>query len=208
MRNQLISVVPNPYLHLDDEGNPSHVVAVDPSVNSNRAFVGATLSNAQVVDRVKVGELLSARQYNTWEFTKEPVQLMLTPYYLACIKNGELIPADEATAKVSGKKLEPIGDVLTLASYEAAKDWYNRYGEYPNWYTETTPVVKESTLSLVPNGKYKSDSKSEISDTVALNRQAYKRYARHISIKVMQRLCNPLDASSILVCGSNLTLPD
>lgn len=156
MRHQVISVVPNPYLHLDDEGTPSHIVAVDPSVNPNRAFVGATLSNAQVVDKLKVGELLSARQYNTWEFSKEPVQLMLTPYYLSCLKNGELIPADESTAKISGRKLEPIEDVLTLASYAAAKDWHDRYGVYPSWYTETTPVVKETPLSLVPNGKYKS----------------------------------------------------
>ena len=170
MRNQLISVVPNPYLHLDDEGNPSHVVAVDPSANPNRAFVGATLAGAQVIDKLKVGELLSPRQYNQWEFTKEPVQLMLTPYYLECLKNNELIPADDATAKACGKKFENVDDVLTLSSYSAAKDWYSKYGEYPNWYSETTPVVKETSLTLVPNGRYKSDPKD---DSVALSRQAY-----------------------------------
>lgn len=135
-----IKVLPNPYLHLDENGKPAHVIPVDPTTSTARAFVGAVLSNAEVVDNYPVGELLSARQFNTWTFSQEPVEVLYTQYYRAAVRDGSLICADDSSAKRCEVSFVPVAKAFEQYKAEAANKWKNQYGEFPDWYSPAKPA--------------------------------------------------------------------
>lgn len=148
MRARFLKVLPNPYLHLDDNSEPSAVVAVDPAVNpDNRAFVGAKLSATESLDNYPKHYFLSPRQYNTWEFSKEPVTIEFTAYYRDLIKDQVLIAADETTAKTCGISFADPKKILDEHKATAANQWYAAYGEFPYWYNK--PVAAKSQTEVV-----------------------------------------------------------
>jgi hypothetical protein len=150
MRNLgVIRVLPNPYLHLDDTGTPVHAVAVDPSVNTNRQFVGAVLDQAEVIDNIREGELLSPRQFNTWKFTDEPVSIMLTDYYRNAIQNGELLIADKESAKRVGMEFVEPSEAIKSYRESAAKKWNAAYGEFPSWYSEPPSEKRPASVTQI-----------------------------------------------------------
>lgn len=86
MKERMLSVVSNPYSATDADGLPSGVVVRE----GTDMFVGATLD---VEATEKAG---GKRRYH---FTEVPVQVPLNAYYLRRLKDGDLLPADEETAR-------------------------------------------------------------------------------------------------------------
>lgn len=118
-----IKVYPNKWLALDALGNPCAVVPIDFNEHGQgRKWVGcklaATLTKAAVIEKVgKIEQEVSAAVYDSvWTYADGPVEIPLTGYYVARIKSGDLLIADEESAKTAAV---PYSD--PLAALEAAK---------------------------------------------------------------------------------------
>jgi hypothetical protein len=143
LANQTISVVPNPYTYLDEDGDPCGLVAVDSELQPYPGYVGASTKSVTTLDNYDRGYFLSPRRHVKFEYTLEPVTLQLSNYYKDLVKGGELLAADEATAKLCGIPYVPFRKALKLAADKAAKDCFAAYGLYPEWYTPEPEVAKE-----------------------------------------------------------------
>jgi hypothetical protein len=113
-------VAPNPYLSLDNDGDPcAYVLRVDPSNRGRLVAARRVLVNG----KVKI------------EF-EETASLPLLPAYRRHLQNGELLPADEATAKFAGVPWRPLAEQIryhraqAVARYQAHHD-----GALPAWAT-------------------------------------------------------------------------
>ncbi len=151
MRGNFLKVLPNPWLHLNENAEPCAVVAVDPTVNPNRAFVGASVKSTEVLDNYPKHYFLSPRQYTTWEFSKEPVSIEFSAYYRDLVKDNILVAEDEASAKKCGISFTDPKRILNDAKVAAAKNWFAAYGYYPDWYEE--PVKQVSNPAVVESVK-------------------------------------------------------
>lgn len=131
---QVLRVMPNPFVAFDRDGDPCAVVPRDPDDGGGPLqFVGARLDRErtkklQDFGRSKFGdnerfEIRSAKQSTKYSYmgvasddrglaaqlaTKDPIDLPSTKYYKARLKEGSLIPADEATAKRVGLQFVPV----------------------------------------------------------------------------------------------------
>lgn len=125
MPAKTLRVLPNPYLHLDHEGRPSSAVPVDPGHNPGRAWVGAHLC-VTVLTKDKQG---FATDQDTWfEFDlAEPAEVPNTHYYAHAVRHGQLIAADEATARTVGRKFADPATTLAESKVAAAKRFAAHY---------------------------------------------------------------------------------
>ncbi len=159
---KLLQVVPNPYGILDADGNP---IAVFPCHRGHAPgeFVGATLQmevlepaeTIQVkrkgrggTSRLETVQSRPERSRASFTFTTEPVEVpadgSVGAYYRAGVRSGELIAADQATARACGRRLEPVDVVLARERERAAKAYSAEWGNLPPWAQEETkpaPVV-------------------------------------------------------------------
>ena len=100
-----LRVYPNPYLHIDADGRPVAALPIEPAHNNDTGHrrVGMVLKHALI----SKADRLSPQQdmQETWfEPADElPVTVPETAYYQAAIRDGSVIPADEATSRASSK---------------------------------------------------------------------------------------------------------
>ncbi len=129
-----LRVYANPYQHLDHEGRPANACPCDPDNHTpDRRFVGATIKATKTEEAdPKLGK--EARYDRFFEFTEEKVEIPNTDYYRRAIKSGQLIAADEETAKLcgfyKGEYLDPKA-VLETEKKEALKRFRAERGEDP-----------------------------------------------------------------------------
>lgn len=110
MQNRLL-VLPNPGHTKDHLGRPACAIPADPLEHTSfRRWIGAkpkTSVKRPKVTRMIGGQLttLVEADYDIeWEFSATPVEIPNTGYYRDRLKEGSLLPADEATAKAAGIK--------------------------------------------------------------------------------------------------------
>jgi hypothetical protein len=118
-----IRVLPNPYASLDADGNPNGAFQHE---GVPGAFIGARLVKADPNHREpNVGAMIAGlAKAPLWRFEfddVDPVELDASPHLLYAIRHGELLPADEATARECGLKFVPVGDALAAAKDKACK---------------------------------------------------------------------------------------
>lgn len=119
-----LKVYPNPFSHIDHEGRPAGVVAMEPigdgvTVFDDRRFVGATLK-AKITKKAPLGSAQQNEQDTFFVFADEPSVVHMTPYYVRAIKNGLLIPADEDSARKANVKFADPAQTLYAAREGAA----------------------------------------------------------------------------------------
>ena len=148
MPAKTLSVLPNPYLSFDHEGRPNHHVPWDPDHNPDRGWVGAHLC-AVVHKRDAQG--FATHQDTFVEFDLDtPTMLPATHYYLAHLRSGELIPADEATSKQIGRPFVDPKTVLADAKAKLADRWAAHY-----------PDEDAPTLDVHPIGTHAAKLEAE-----------------------------------------------
>lgn len=126
-----LRVYPNPWHTLDHEGEPCGTVPFDPvHAGTGRRWVGARIASADLENKPKslmqrrtragrVDTLYSEEPIHRirWVFEMdEPTLLPPLPPYLAALRGGELLPADEATARRAGVPFLPREEAMSAAA--------------------------------------------------------------------------------------------
>ncbi len=110
-------VVANPFCSLDSDGDPSGV--------ANRADLRGQLVGALLdLKRSKDGAL-------KYLFSADPVPLPDMQPHRKFLRTGQLLPADEKTAKLCGIEFVPPAVALERAKDRAATEYLAAYGELP-----------------------------------------------------------------------------
>lgn len=136
----VVRVYPNPYCHLDHEGEPQGVYPDDPDISAgDRRWVGATLD----LDRTKVlevfkrddprhGSQVAPAQTTKFRFETAPVMRPMSKHYRDGIRTGCLVAADEVSAKFAGiKDFIPPEKALARERERAIARWVANYGTPP-----------------------------------------------------------------------------
>ena len=157
MPKKTLNVYADPYGALDHEGRPAHACPTDPTHTPGaRRWVGAGLSaETKLVDKLYddvakavAGGLHEHPQDTVFAFETEPVTLPSTPYYRERIRHGELIPADEKTAREAGATALKRWQAMVTKDVDAAAvpkamlaasraaaigRWHAEHEEFPDW---------------------------------------------------------------------------
>lgn len=114
-------VAPNPYLVLDEDGDPcGYVLRVDLRRQSSRPI----LLGAQRV--LRNGKLKVS-------FSDEPQQVPDLPAYRRHLRTGEILPADPSTARIVGLPWVPLADALARHREASALRFLAETGDLPPW---------------------------------------------------------------------------
>jgi hypothetical protein len=101
----ILMVLPNPAAATDENGEPCAAVQFENS--SGSMWVGAQIDFAR--------SKAEGRTRFTFDTTR-PVQVPCTAYYMRKLIDGDLLPADEATAKRAGLKLPATAQLPKTAA--------------------------------------------------------------------------------------------
>jgi hypothetical protein len=114
---RVLRVCTNPFRSTDPQGRPCHVVQLDPmdpryprDARGWRGEVGSRILSAEEVRPAPAGRdkdgheltLQAARHDRVWGFRREPLELPLTDYYRRAVRDGDLLAADEESARLCG----------------------------------------------------------------------------------------------------------
>lgn len=113
-----LSVLPNPYAALDSDGEPA---AAMPRVDLKNLYIGAS------IDRARTNEQKTKYLFDT----KTEVRVPDLPTYRNALRSGDLLAADEATARAVGIAFVPPAKALENAAAQAAARWRAETGEDP-----------------------------------------------------------------------------
>lgn len=144
-KQQTLRVVPNPYCHLDEDGEPAGACPADPAhAGGARRWVGAVLDTerTKLLDRDSEGRKIRRPKWDTtgtdqitkFKFSADVVELPQSVYYLDRIRDGELIAADEETSRKAfgaGSKYVPAKEALAKHRGLAVERHEAAYGEKP-----------------------------------------------------------------------------
>ena len=130
-----LSVWANPYAAIDHEGRAAGSFPHDVSIPGMAGrYVGATMIAVETQPEVtrtigNTREVLNHAVHDrTWDFSSDAVTVANNPHYLQGLKDGSLFAADEKTAQLIGKKLQPLAACVKAAKAEAAVQFDNLYG--------------------------------------------------------------------------------
>ena len=128
-----LSVLPNRFISLDDDGDPcGYVLRVDLRQQSSKPI----LLGAQRV--LRNGKLKV-------EFDDEPTELPDLPASRRMLKSGELLAANEPTARRAGLSWKPLDEQIARARAVAAARYQAHHGTAPSWADPTlTPTTAEA----------------------------------------------------------------
>ncbi len=137
----LLLVYPNPYSALDHEGMPNGIVRFDPIHGAAGAldFIGANATFKTEKRKDAKGKPLGphdapeVRPLRTRiiEYDLVPHRLPHTDYHVRQISSGDLIPVDEATARICGVPFVPPVEAFKAAKAQAIAEWKTLYIEDP-----------------------------------------------------------------------------
>ena len=147
MDQDTLRVHPNPYTFVDHKGRAAGTFPVDTADHFQDRDAGRKVGSRVDGDKTKIlstpapGEIRGHIQDTVHEYDAEPVVLPRTHHYMAGIRSGALIPADEATAAAVGMKFVQPGEALAKARHAAIAQYRAQYGEDPAFANEACPVA-------------------------------------------------------------------
>lgn len=164
---KMLRVYPNPYVFVDGDGRlagtcPTHAIPGGHTPGQRR-FVGAALQ-ATVLEQGDPEKLVPHVQDTTVDFHVEPVEVPDTPdfYYRQRIMHGELVVADEATAKALGRDFEDPARVLAHARIAAIVRFKAEHdNEDPAFASEPCPVLGDAVTKVIDGMKQAADAAAE-----------------------------------------------
>jgi hypothetical protein len=129
---KVLLVFPVPFAALDPEGMPSAAVRFDPPTGRKGEvhFIGATRKNT-LVEKRKREEGRQSLYVTSFEYDLMPQRITHTDYHVQRIRQGDLIAADQATAKIAGVPFAQPEVAFERARYAAIARWEQQYGEPP-----------------------------------------------------------------------------
>ncbi len=123
MRKRLsLLVFPNPYRHLDADGEACCVVT---RADFRAMLIGAQLDQERTTH---VGEEKRTKSKFLFDLA-EPVEIPAVPAHLNALLDGALLPANEATARAAGRPFLPLAAALAAAKEAARAEWLAATGE-------------------------------------------------------------------------------
>jgi hypothetical protein len=139
MLKRVLRVYANPYTFIDPEGRPAGVYSYDPARLPGQQHVGiARLQTTVTEPRDPSKDPRPSLMDLVHHYDAEIQEISYTPgdpgfkHYRDGIREGSLIPADEATAKAVGLPFEDPNEVLGRARLKAVRDWQDAHdGEAP-----------------------------------------------------------------------------
>lgn len=160
LSNAALMVVINPFLApLDEKGRPCTIVQYDPDHTAAGSVrrIGCSLDRRPLKDeRPRGNGRGSPSQYPRFDTTvvydlgAKPIKHSV--YHLNMVRDGALLPADEATAALCWVKFVPPAETLSVALREAVTAWLLEHpgatidpqawieaGQFTGWFT---PSVK------------------------------------------------------------------
>jgi hypothetical protein len=160
-----LRVLPNPHLTLDADGYPATAV---PVMGVPGDFIGARLervgdgadpaSDASVSGEGSLEQRLSPPR--RFVFTDGPVDVPAHAYYLAFLRTGELLPADERTAREAGVKFKDPTATLERNAELAAERFRGESGEWPAGF-DVVAYAKRVTAAQAQASADKAKAKAE-----------------------------------------------
>lgn len=160
-----LRVYANPHSHLDHKGRPAGAVMLDPvqhapyaDSNSNhpteptwepRQYVGARIDEKRTkITKVHVSHLNDVEQETVFAFSEEVVVLPDTQYYRERLRDGDLLCADEATARECGLPFVPISEARakSKAAALAMRKAHHPHAPTPKWASESAPAPKKGSV--------------------------------------------------------------
>ena len=144
MPKRVLRVYANPYTFIDQEGRPAGVYSHDPAHLPGQMHVGiARLQTTVTEKRDPSKDTRPSLMDLVHHYDGEVQEIPYTPgdpgfkHYRDGLKNGDLIAADETTARAAGLKFEEPGEVLGRARIKAVREWQDAHdGEPPTFATE------------------------------------------------------------------------
>lgn len=150
MPKRVLRVYVNPYTFIDHEGRPAGVFPHDPAYLPGQMHVGLSRVESTVTEKRDPTKdprpSLTDRVHHYDAEIQEVPDVPGQNHYRQGIREGSLIPADEATAKAVGMKFEDPQAALTRARVKAVKDWTDAHGEPPAF------AADEEAHAHVPTG--------------------------------------------------------
>jgi len=148
----LIRCFPNPFVRLDHAGVPNATFPFDPRHSPARRWVGARVDRSVGPDglartrRLETpGDLtvmIQGRRRNVDRAPRKRIQFafdLVTPtelppsgHYVLGLRQGALIAADPATAKIAGRPFVEPAKALRAAAEQAIATWERDQGEPPD----------------------------------------------------------------------------
>lgn len=150
----------NPFHTIDHLGRPAGLVPKEVTGGPTGAmsYVGARLAKTEPADipgnepPIK-GEQRQLVEVRTWEFSPDAVEVLITPYYLRAIADGDLLADDAFTASKAGIAFVPPADALAAARAKAVANWNATYGEDPAFVSDPAwalPAVSAPSSPKTP----------------------------------------------------------
>lgn len=116
--SKTIRVATNPFRAVDADGNPCFVVQLDPfdpryptDARGWRGHVGARIAATALERPGSEAFMRSSRHSVRWAFQREAFEVPATDYYKRAVADGDLLPADAATASACRVPLRDVEDV-------------------------------------------------------------------------------------------------
>lgn len=134
MKTATLLVLPNPYSALDAEGMPAGAVRYDPEVGRPGVieYIGVAVSKKPVDDKANLQrEKREQRRKTTFRWTPKPVQIPATPYHKDLVRSGQILAADQATARECKIWFVPPKVALEQAKAKAIDEWRATHGQRP-----------------------------------------------------------------------------
>lgn len=128
-----VSVLPNPWHSIDHFGRPAAPCPKPrtPTTVGHQGYIGAEIV-ASAPEKLPLGHLGTPYQDTCWHFSKEPEKYLdsaeIDYYFMKALRTGEILPADEQTAKYAGlvdadHPFVPFAEAVEAERVKAAAKW-------------------------------------------------------------------------------------
>jgi hypothetical protein len=149
MPTRALRVYANPYAFLDPEGRPAGVYSHDPKYFPGQMHVGVDRLKLREIEKRDPSEGRSSLADLVHIYDAEVQEVPFAPgdrHYVDGIRSGDLIAADEATARAAGVAFADPMAALDAARAKAIEAWTANHGEPPAF------AVDDAAHAHVPAG--------------------------------------------------------
>ncbi|MGN6103713.1 MAG: hypothetical protein ACTHU0_01285 [Kofleriaceae bacterium] len=124
-----LRVVPNPFAApLDQHGRPCGFVRHDPDHPAAQEYIGARMVREVIGNRRPPNHPQATRLDSRLHYDLTPRPIVDTSYHRKRVRDGDLLPADDATARRCGVKFEPPAKRLASLEEAAIAEYAGRCG--------------------------------------------------------------------------------
>jgi hypothetical protein len=162
MKTPTLLVLPNPYAALDKNGMPAGAVRYDPEVGRPGVvhYIGVEVTKKPIdTPENKAREQREQRRETTFVWAQRPLQIPGTAFHVDLVRTGQILAADQPTARACKIWFVPPAKALEQARQAATARWEAERGEKPpvdQWDAavgppaKVRPPVKEEPLIASP----------------------------------------------------------